>query len=275
MPLTKDESKKLKATALRLRKDILFMTTTAGSGHPTSSFSCIDILTALYFSVMKHDPKKPNLPDRDRFIMSKGHAAPALYVALGEAGYFPKKEYDGLRQINRMLQGHPSCVYTPGVEISTGSLGTGLSVGNGIGWAGKLDGKKYHVFVLLGDGELQEGQVWESIWTATQFGLDNVTVIVDRNGLQNDGFVKETKDPEPLDKKFEAFNWRVLKCNGHDFDELVQALEEAKNDAKPTCIIARTVKGKGVSFIENSPDWHGKALSKEEYERAIKELDKK
>jgi transketolase len=264
----------LNKIAKEIRKDILYMTTNAESGHPTSSFSCVEILVALYFKVMKHDPKNPEWSERDRFIMSKGHAAPALYAVLGQCGYFSKKEYDGLRAVGRMLQGHPHNIGTPGVEISTGSLGTGLSVGNGMAWAGKLDKKNYHVFVLFGDGELQEGQVWESLWTTKQFGLDNVTIIIDRNGLQNDGWVKDTKDPEPLDKKLEAFGWRVIKCNGHDFEELLNALEDAKSDAKPTALIAKTVKGKGVSFIENSPDWHGKALSKEEYLKALKELDK-
>lgn len=266
--------KELEEKARLLRKDILYMTTKAGSGHPTSSFSCVDILVALYFNVMKHDPKNPSWKERDRFVMSKGHAAPALYAVLADSGYFSKKEYDGLRQINRMLQGHPHNLETPGVEISTGSLGTGLSVGNGMAWAGKLDGLDYHVFVLLGDGELQEGQVWESLWTTWHFKLDNVTVIIDRNGLQNDGFVKEIKDVEPLAEKFKSFNWKVLECNGHDMNELIEKITQAKNDKAPTAIIAKTIKGKGVSFIENSPDWHGKALTQEEYEKALKELDK-
>ncbi len=263
----------LEEKARLLRKDILYMTTKAGSGHPTSSFSCIDILVALYFNVMNHDPSDPEWKVRDRFIMSKGHAAPALYAVLADCGYFSKSEYDGLRQVGRILQGHPHSTETPGVEISTGSLGTGLSVGNGMAWACKLDNLDYHVFVLLGDGELQEGQVWESVWTTSHFKLGNVTAIIDRNGLQNDGFVKDTKDPEPLAEKFGAFNWRVLECNGHNIKELVEKLKEAKDDNEPTVIIARTIKGKGVSFIENSPDWHGKALSQEEYERAIKEIE--
>lgn len=272
MAVSKKEVQRLKDIAYRLRKDILECTTIAGSGHPTTSMSCIDIMTALYFHEMKHDAKNPEWPERDRFILSKGHGAPALYVCLAEAGYFPRSELTHLRQLGSMLQGHPDRLKTPGVEISTGSLGLGISVGNGMAWAGKLDKRNYHVFVVVGDGELQEGQCWEAIWTTAQFGLGNVTVIVDRNGLQNDGWVKDTKDPEPLDMKFEAFNWKVLKINGHNFGEILPALKKARNDMKPTCIIARTVKGKGVKFIENDPDMHGKALTREQYEQALKVL---
>lgn len=268
----KEEIMQLRQSAYELRKDILEMTTLAGSGHPTSSFSCIDIMTALYFHEMKYDAKNPEWPERDRFILSKGHAAPALYACLGRAGYFPREETKRLRKINSMLQGHPDRVKTPGVEISTGSLGTGLSVGNGMAWAGKMDKKRYHVFVMLGDGEIQEGQIWEAIWTTHQFKLNNVTAIIDRNGLQNDGWVKETKDPEPLDKKLKAFGWKVLKINGHRFEEILPALQKARKSKKPTCIIAKTVKGKGVKFIENNPDLHGKALTQEQYEEALKIL---
>ncbi len=266
------EVKRLREIAYGLRKDILEMTTIAGSGHPTSSLSCIDILTALYFHEMRHDPKNPEWPERDRFILSKGHAAPAIYACLASAGYFPREELKKLRKINSMLQGHPDSVKTPGIEIATGSLGTGLSVGNGMAWAGKMDRKKYRVFVMFGDGELQEGQCWESMWTTTQFGLNNVTLIIDRNGLQNDGWVKETKDPEPLQKKLEAFNWKVVKINGHRFEEILPALQKAHKSRKPVCIIAKTVKGKGVKFIENNPDLHGKALTPEQYQEALKVL---
>ncbi|HLC92282.1 MAG TPA: transketolase [archaeon] len=271
--ISKDEVKKLQALARSMRKDILEMTTLAGSGHPTSSFSCIDILTALYFHEMKYNAKQPEWAERDRFIMSKGHAAPALYAALCQAGYFARENIKHLRQINSMLQGHPDRLKTPGVEISTGSLGTGLSVGNGMAFAGKLDKKNYHVYVLFGDGELQEGQCWEAIMESPFLKLDNVTVIVDRNNLQNDGWVDKTKDVEPVDKKFEAFGWKVLKINGHKFEELIPALQKARADKRPTCIIAKTVKGKGVKFIENDPDMHGKALTPEQYEKALKELD--
>ncbi len=268
------EVKRLKGIAHNLRKDILEMTTIANSGHPTSSFSCIDILTALYFSVMKYDPKKPEWSERDRFIMSKGHASPAIYAALCRAGYFAREELLHFRQINSMLQGHPDRVKVSGVEISTGSLGTGLSVGNGMAYAGKLDKKTYHVFVLFGDGELQEGQCWEAIWSTAAFGFDNVTLIVDRNNLQNDGWVDLEKDVEPLDKKFGAFGWKVIKINGHKFEEIIPALQKARaSKGKPVCIIAKTIKGKGVKFIENDPDMHGKALTQEQYIKALKVLE--
>jgi transketolase len=220
---------------------------------------------------MKHDAKNPKMPDRDRFIMSKGHGAPALYAVLAEAGYFPKEELKHLRQINSLLQGHPS-MKIPGIEIATGSLGMGLSVGNGIAWAGKIDKKNYHTFVLFGDGELQEGQCWESLMATPEFKLNNVTVIVDRNGLQNDGWIVNEKGIEPLDAKLESFGWEVLKIDGHNFDEILPALKKARESKNPVAIIAKTVKGKGVGFIENDPEMHGKALTKEQYENALKVL---
>lgn len=268
----KEKIEKLKEIALRMRKDILEMTTISQSGHPTSSMSCIDILVALYFSEMKYDPKKPDWPDRDRFILSKGHASPSIYVCLAEAGYFGKEELKHFREIDSLLQGHPS-PKTPGVETATGSLGLGLSFANGMGWAAELDKRKYHSFVVMGDGELQEGQCWESIMSTPFFGLSNVTLIIDRNGLQNDGWVKETKSLEPLDKKFESFGWEVININGHKFEEILPALEKARNSKKPVCIIAKTIKGKGVKFIENDPDMHGKTLSKEELEKALEVLE--
>ncbi len=268
----KSEVKRLEGIAFGLRKDILECTTIAGSGHPTTSLSCIDIMTVLYFHEMKHDAKNPEWAERDRFIMSKGHGAPALYVCLAKAGYFPAEELKKLRKIDSMLQGHPDRVKTPGVEISTGSLGMGLSVGNGMALAGKLDKKNYRVFVLMGDGELQEGQCWEAIMWTPFAKLNNVTVIVDRNNLQNDGWVDKTKDVEPLGKKFEAFGWKVLKINGHKIAEILAALKKAKASRQPVCIIAKTVKGKGVKFIENDPDMHGKALTPEQYEQALKIL---
>jgi len=265
-------AEKLREIAKRMRKDILKMTTIANSGHPTTGMSCIDILVALYFSEMKHDPKNPEDPNRDRFILSKGHGAPALYACLAEAGYFGKEELNHLREINHLLQGHPD-KKIPGVEIATGSLGQGLSVGNGIAWAGKLDKKNYCVFVMFGDGELHEGQCWESIMATPNFGLNNVTLIIDRNRLQNDGWITDEKDIEPLDKKLEAFNWKVITIDGHNMEEILKALKEARNDPKPVCIIANTIKGKGVKFIENDPNMHGKALSKEQYEKALVELE--
>ncbi len=271
--ISKQEILALKGRAHSLRKDILEMTTIAASGHLTSSFSCIDILAALYFHEMRHDPKNPEWAERDRFILSKGHASPAIYACLCQAGYFPREELRHFRQINSMLQGHPDRLKTPGVEISTGSLGTGLSVGNGMAWAAQLDKKDYHVFVMFGDGELQEGQCWEAIMATPDMKLGNVTLIVDRNNLQNDGWVDKTKGIEPLDKKFEAFGWKVAKINGHDFGEIVPALKAARKSSVPVCIIAKTIKGKGVKFVENDPEMHGKALTQEQYEQALKVLE--
>jgi len=261
----------LEAKAKQLRRDIIEMTNISQSGHPTTSLSCIDILAALYFSEMKHNPKTPEDPNRDRFILSKGHGAPALYACLGRAGYFNVEEFKHLREVNHLLQGHPSRSI-PGVEIATGSLGQGLSVGNGIAWAGKLDKKDYHMYVMFGDGELHEGQCWESIMATPDFGLDNVTLIIDKNRLQNDGWIKDEKQLEPLDKKFEAFGWKVITIDGHNMEEILNALKEARADGKPTCIIANTIKGKGVKCVEDNPNMHGKPLSKEQYEKAMKEL---
>tara|TARA_Y100000310_G_scaffold345709_1_gene468596 strand:+ start:97 stop:897 length:801 start_codon:yes stop_codon:yes gene_type:complete len=264
-------TQKLEEIAKKLRRDIIEMTNISQSGHPTTSMSAIDIMTALYFSEMKHNPKKPEDPNRDRFILSKGHGAPAIYVCLAEAGYFDKEENKHFREINHLLQGHPS-KSIPGIEIATGSLGQGLSVGNGIAWAAKLDKKNYHTYVMFGDGELHEGQCWESIMATPDFELDNVTLIVDRNRLQNDGWIKDEKQLEPLDKKFEAFGWKVIVIDGHNMNEILKALKEARNDKKPTCIIANTIKGKGVKSIEDDPNMHGKPLSKEQYEQAMEEL---
>jgi len=264
-----------KKTAKELRKDILEMTTEAGSGHPTSSLSCIDILAVLYFHEMKFNPKKPDWPERDRFLMSKGHGVPAQYACLAKAGFFPKSELKTLRKLNSRLQGHPDREKTPGIEISSGSLGQGLSVGNGIALAGKLDKKNYRVYVLLGDGECQEGQVWEAAMSAAHFKLDNVCAIVDKNRLQNDSWVDKTKDLGNLSGKWRAFGWHVIEIDGHDFEQILGALEEArKTMGKPTMIVASTVKGKGVSFIENDPDMHGRAVKKEDLGKALKELEK-
>ena len=264
---------RLEKKAKEMRVDIIKMTTKAAAGHPTSSMSAIDMVVALYYNFMKFDPKKPDMPERDRFILSKGHACPAQYAVLGDLGYFDKKEFLKLRQINSMLQGHPDRVKIPGIEVSSGSLGQGLSVGNGMAWAGKMDGKNYRVYVMLGDGEMQEGQVWESIMTTAQWKLDNVTVLVDCNGLQNDWWVKEEKDLGSLSDKFRAFGWNTIEIDGHNMGQIVDAIEKAKEGKeKPTAIIAKTVKGKGVGFIENDPDRHGVALTEEEMQRALKEL---
>jgi transketolase len=269
----KELIKKLEKKAKEMRIEIIKMTTKAAAGHPTSSMSAIDIVVALYYNSMKFDPKKPNWPDRDRFILSKGHACPAQYAVLGDTGYFDKKEFLKLRQINSMLQGHPDRMKIPGIEVSSGSLGQGLSVGNGMAWAGKMDNKDYRVYVMLGDGEMQEGQVWESVMTTCQWKLDNVTAFVDCNGLQNDWWVKEEKDLGSLAEKFKAFGWNTIEIDGHNMEQILDAIEAAKkNKGKPTAIIAKTVKGKGVGFIENDPDRHGVALTEEEMKRALKEL---
>ncbi|MEK6941469.1 MAG: transketolase [archaeon] len=264
---------KLKKTANELRKDILRMTTEAGSGHPTTSFSAIDIMACLYFHEMKFDPKKPDWPERDRFLMSKGHGVPAQYACLAHAGYFPKTELNSLRQINSRLQGHPDRVKTPGIEVSSGSLGQGLSVGNGMALAARLDKKNYRVYVMLGDGEMQEGQIWEAAMSAANFKLDNVCAILDKNGIQNDEWVEKEKTIEPLSDKWKSFGWRVIEIDGHNFGQILKALAKARAvKGKPTIIIAKTVKGKGVSFIENRPDMHGVAVKKEDMEQALKEL---
>jgi len=264
----------LKSKANKIRKDIVKMITEAGSGHPGGSLSAVEIVTALYFKVMRHNPKNPKWKDRDRFILSKGHAAPLLYSVLAESGYFEVKELLTLRKLGSRLQGHPDMKRLPGIEISTGSLGHGLSVGNGMAMAGKLDGKDYRVYVLLGDGECQEGQIWEAAMTASHYKLDNVTAILDYNGLQIDGPVKDVMNISPISDKWRAFGWHVIEINGHDFKEILDAFERVKNvKDKPSIIIAHTVKGKGISFMENVVDFHGKAPTKEQMARALKELE--
>lgn len=273
MNRSKKDLKGLEALAKKLRRDIIETIYNAGSGHPGGSLSAIDIITALYFYKMRYDAKNPKWPERDRFILSKGHGCPALYVALAEAGFFPKGELMNLRKAGAMLQGHPSNE-TPGIEISSGSLGQGLSVANGIALAGRLDKKDYHVYVLLGDGELQEGSVWEATMTASKYKLDNLTAIVDRNGLQQTAPTEENKPLEPIAPKWSAMGWHVIEINGHNMQEVVKALDNATEvKGKPTVIIAHTVKGKGVSFMENNVEWHGRAPNREEYERAMKELE--
>ena len=263
----------LKRIANTLRQDIISMLVTSKSGHPGGSLSAAEILATLFFREMRVKPEDPRWADRDRFILSKGHAAPVLYAALAEKGYFPKEELQGLRQTGRMLQGHPDMKKTPGVDMSTGSLGQGLSAANGMALAGKLDGKDYRVFALLGDGEMAEGQIWEAAMAAAHYKLDNVTAVLDFNGLQIDGTTDSVMCSTPLTDKWRAFCWHVIEVDGHDVDALIGAFAEAKQvKGKPTIIIAKTVKGKGVSFMEDQAGWHGNAPSAEQGEQALKEL---
>src|SRR3989338_483350 len=258
--------------AKELRKDILVMLNKAGAGHPGGSLSEIDMLSVLYFGgILNVNPKKPSDPDRDRFILSKGHASPGMYAVLARKGYFPSKELDGFRKINRLLQGHTD-TKVPGVEMSAGSLGMGLSFGNGVAYAGKLDKKSYKVWVMVGDGECQEGMVWEAAENTTFHKLDNIVVIVDKNGIQNDDYVAVTSNIEPLTERWRSFGFKIMEIDGHDFNEIVPAFEKAKKEKGPWCIIAKTVKGKGVSFMENNTKWHGAAPNDEELKKALEEL---
>ena len=265
----------LERRANEMRVDIVRMIAEAGSGHPGGSLSCTDILAALYFSgVLEHDPANPGWEGRDRFILAKGHAAPALYAVLAQAGYFPREELLTLRKLGTRLQGHPDSNQLPGVEVSTGSLGQGLSIAAGAAAGFKLDGGPQAVFALLGDGECQEGQVWEAAMFAAHRGLDNLVAVVDRNGLQIDGCTADVCDPGDLGAKFAAFGWDVEEVDGHDPDALVAVLGAAKagRGGRPHAVIARTVKGKGVSFMENQAGWHGKAPTPEQAEEALAEL---
>lgn len=263
----------LKSLAKIVRKDIISMLTESRSGHPGGSLSAADILTTLYFGEMNIDPKNPKDENRDRFVLSKGHAAPVLYSVLARRGYFPVEELNTLRKINSRLQGHPSMKCLPGVDMSTGSLGQGISVSVGMALAGKIDNKDYRVYTLLGDGELEEGQVWEAAMAAAHYKLDNLTAFVDFNGLQIDGDITKVMNPSPIDKKFEAFGWNVIVIDGHDFKAIKNALNIAKEiKGIPTAIIANTVKGKGVSFMENQSSWHGTAPNDEQRIQALKEL---
>ena len=259
--------------ANEVRKSIVKMLCEAKSGHPGGSLSAADVVTALYFSEMNIDPANPTDPNRDRFVLSKGHAAPVLYAALAERGYFNKDLLMTLRKLGSMLQGHPDMRKVPGVEISSGSLGQGLSVGNGMALAARISNQDYRVYVLMGDGELQEGQVWEAAMSAAHYKLDNVCAIVDSNNLQIDGNVDKIMNIEPLDKKWEAFGWNVIKVDGHKFEEILDAFEKAKQvKGQPTVIIAKTTKGKGISFMENVCEFHGVAPTKEQTEKALIEL---
>lgn len=264
---------KLDSIANAARIDIIEAITEAKSGHPGGSLSIIDILTVLYYEKMSVNPENPQMPDRDRLVLSKGHAAPALYTTLANKGYFLKEELLKLRKAGEMLQGHPDMKTTPGIDASTGSLGQGLSVANGMALSAKLDNNHHNIFVILGDGEIQEGQIWEAAMTAAHYQLDNLIAFVDNNGLQIDGTNKEVMNVLPIDKKFEAFNWHVISINGHDFTQILDAIDEARAIVgKPTMIVANTVKGKGVSFMENNADWHGVSPNSEECELAINEL---
>lgn len=265
----------LKKTANEVRKNIVTAVYHAHSGHPGGSLSAADILTYLYFEEMNIDPKNPKKADRDRFVLSKGHAAPGWYSVLAERGYFDKEELKGLRHVGCFLQGHPDMKHTPGVDMSSGSLGQGISAAVGMALAGKMDNASYRVYTLLGDGEIQEGQVWEAAMLAANHKLDNLVVIVDNNNLQIDGTVEDVNSPYPIDEKYKAFKFHVINVNGNDFGEIVAAFKEAReHKGQPTAIIAKTVKGKGVAFMENQVGWHGKAPNKEEYETAMKDLEK-
>ena len=272
--LSDEELKGLKETARQIRRSIIEMLAEAGSGHPGGSLSATDIMTVLYFHIMRHDPKNPRWENRDRFVLSKGHACPVLYATLAESGYFPKSELTKLRKLGSFLKGHPIRDMDHGIEATTGSLGQGLSFGVGVALAGKLDKKKYHVYVLLGDGELDEGQVWEAAMSASHYKLDNLTAIVDRNGLQIDGPTEEVMSLEPLAKKWKAFGWRVTEIDGHDIPALTAAFRKRKKKGTPHLILAHTVKGKGVSFMEGKVHFHGVAPTREEREQALSELDK-
>ena len=262
----------LKSAALQMRRDILSTIAAAGSGHPGGSLSAVELLTSLYYTELRHDPSNPGWPDRDKFVLSKAHACPVLYVVLAHCGYFPKEELSTFRKINSRLQGHAHTM-TPGVEMSGGSLGQGLSFAVGTAIAGKLDGRSSRVFAMLGDGECDEGQVWEAAMSASHYQLDNLVAIVDRNGIQNDRFTSEVMNLEPLPDKWRSFGWHVIEIDGHSFPEVLSALDEARSvKDKPSVIIAATVKGKGVSFMENNPEFHGKAPNAEQLEQAFKEL---
>lgn len=272
--LTVEQKNLVQEKAKEVRKNIVRCITAANSGHPGGSLSIADLMTLLYYVEMNVDPKDPKKANRDRFVLSKGHAAPAWYSVLAEKGFFDKSELEGLRHINRMLQGHPDMKHTPGVDMSTGSLGQGVSAACGMALAGKIDEADYRVFTVLGDGELEEGQVWEAAMFAAHYKLNNLTAFIDFNGLQIDGDISKVMSPLPIGDKFKAFCWNVIEVNGHDLDELHDAIEQARAcEDKPTAIVMHTVKGKGVKEMEGVAGWHGKAPSKEQCEAFIKEIE--
>ena len=263
----------LKSISTEIRKDIVKMLTESASGHPGGSLSATDIMTVLFFKEMNIDPNNEKDPNRDRFVLSKGHAAPVLYSTLARRGYFPVEELSTLRKFKSRLQGHPSIQYLPGIDMSTGSLGQGISAAVGMALAGKIDKKDYRVYTILGDGELEEGQVWEASMCAAHYKLNNLTAFIDFNGLQIDGDITKVMNPCPIDKKFEAVGWNVLVIDGHNYEEIIDAIEKAKEcKDKPTAVVCKTIKGKGVSFMENQAEWHGIAPSREQCEAALKEL---
>ncbi|MEM2839490.1 MAG: transketolase [Thermoplasmata archaeon] len=271
--MSAQELDELTEHAKRIRQHIVKMTNIAGSGHPGGSLSAVEILTCLFFKIMKHNPKDPSWQDRDRFILSKGHAAPALYAVLAESGYFPIEELWTLRKLGSRLQGHPSMTSTPGVEMSTGSLGHGLAVANGMALAAKLDRKLHRIYVLCGDGEMDVGEVWESAMLAAHYKLDNLIMYLDRNMLQLDGPTEKIMSLEPLADKWRAFGWNVQEIDGHNMREIMLATQHASQfHGKPSVIICHTVKGKGVSFMEGSLQFHGKAPNKDECTKALEEL---
>ena len=272
--MDKAKIRELSIIANKVRKHPLTAVYSANSGHPGGSLSIAEVLTLLYFEKMNIDPKNPKMENRDRLVLSKGHTSPALYGVLAERGFIPADDIKTFRKTDSYLQGHPDMKHIPGVDMSTGSLGQGVSAAGGMALAAKIDNKDYRVYAILGDGELEEGQVWEQAMFAAHYTLDNLTIFVDFNGLQIDGDIKKVMNPTPIDKKFEAFGWNVLVVNAHDFEELSDAIEKAKEcKGKPTAIIMESIKGKNVSFMENKAEWHGSAPNKEQYEQGIKELD--
>lgn len=261
--------------AVEIRKGIIEAVYHAQSGHPGGSLSVADILTVLYFHEMRIKPEEPDWEDRDRLILSKGHCSPALYSCLANRGYFSIEDLKTVRKIDSYLQGHPDRNKIPGVDMTTGSLGQGLSAANGMAIAGKMNQKDYRVYCILGDGEIEEGQIWEAAMTSSKYKLDNLCVIVDNNNLQIDGTIEEVMSSYPIDEKFRSFGFEIIKIDGHDIEEIIKAFEVARNiKEKPTCIIAKTIKGKGISYMENQVGWHGKAPNEEQYKEAIKELEK-
>lgn len=273
-PAEKERITALQSHARDIRRHIVSMVHTAQSGHCGGSLSAADIVAALYFDIMRLDPANPRLPDRDRFVLSKGHACPVLYAALALRGYFPVAELGTLRKNSSRLQGHPVAPYLPGIEATSGSLGMGFAQAIGMALEAKMTGATYTVYSMLGDGELDEGLVWEAASSAAKFKLDNLVAIIDRNNLQNDGKADDIMPMEPIDKKFEAFNWRVVTIDGHDMAAILEALESERNrDGTPLCIIARTIKGKGVSFMEDKREWHGKPPSDTEHSQACAEIE--
>ncbi len=272
--MDQEKNRQLSIVATKIRKHAIEAVYQAASGHPGGSLSSADIFATLYFDTMNVDPKNPKMENRDRFVLSKGHCSPGLYGTLAEKGFFDSAEIKKFRQIDSFLQGHPDMKGVPGVDMSTGSLGQGIAAANGMALAGKLDNKNYRVYSIMGDGELQEGQVWEAAMFAAHYKLDNLTAFVDFNGLQIDGDITKVMSPLPIDEKFKAFGWHVIVIDGHDFTQIRDAIKQAQETkGKPTMIMAKCIKGKGVSYMENEAAWHGSAPNKEQYEQAIKELD--